>query len=223
MKETDLYNPIKVFFEAKGYEVKAEVTDCDVVALKKDEEPIIIELKKSLSFDFLIQGIDRQGISDNVYLAFPHGNGNIFKKRIKGAVKLCKRLGLGLISVRLHEQMIIVHCDPEEYRPRKVKKRKIGLLNEFYNRLGDPNVGGQSGKKIITAYRQDVLRILKYIELNGAISPKDIIKDLNIKKAPSILQLNYYGWFERVDRGVYSISVLGKKAVNDNANYLKEL
>ena len=46
MKETDLYNPIKVFFEAKGYEVKAEVTDCDVVALKKDEEPIIIELKK---------------------------------------------------------------------------------------------------------------------------------------------------------------------------------
>ena len=69
MKETDLYNPIKVFFEAKGYEVKAEVTDCDVVALKKDEEPIIIELKKSLSFDFLIQGIDRQGISDNVYLA----------------------------------------------------------------------------------------------------------------------------------------------------------
>ena len=45
MKETDLYNPIKVFFEAKGYEVKAEVTDCDVVALKKDEEPIIIELK----------------------------------------------------------------------------------------------------------------------------------------------------------------------------------
>ena len=153
MKETDLYNPIKVFFEAKGYEVKAEVTDCDVVALKKDEEPIIIELKKSLSFDFLIQGIDRQGISDNVYLAFPHGSGNIFKKRIKGAVKLCKRLGLGLISVRLHEQMIIVHCDPEEYRPRKVKKRKIGLLNEFHNRLGDPNVGGQSGKKIITAYR----------------------------------------------------------------------
>jgi len=223
LKETDLYNPIKVFFEAKGYEVKAEVTDCDVVALKKYEEPIIIELKKSLSFDFLIQGIDRQGISDNVYLAFPHGNGNIFKKRIKGAVKLCKRLGLGLISVRLHEQMIIVHCDPEEYRPRKVKKRKIGLLNEFHNRLGDPNVGGQSGKKIITAYRQDVLRILKYIELNGAISPKDIIKDLNIKKAPSILQLNYYGWFERVDRGVYSISVLGKKAVNDNANYLKEL
>ena len=96
-------------------------------------------------------------------------------------------------------------------------------MNEFHNRLGDPNVGGQSGKKIITAYRQDVLRILKYIELNGAISPKDIIKDLNIKKAPSILQLNYYGWFERVDRGVYSISVLGKKAVNDNANYLKEL
>ena len=38
MKETDLYNPIKVFFEAKGYEVKAEVTDCDVVALKKDED-----------------------------------------------------------------------------------------------------------------------------------------------------------------------------------------
>ena len=153
MKETDLYNPIKVFFEARGYEVKAEVTDCDVVALKKDEEPIIIELKKSLSFDFLIQGIDRQGISDNVYLAFPHGNGNVFKKRIKGAVKLCKRLGLGLISVRLDEQMILVHCDPEEYRPRKVKKRKTGLLNEFHNRLGDPNDSLETCSRELGSYR----------------------------------------------------------------------
>lgn len=219
MKETDLYYPIKRFFEDKGYKVKAEITNCDVVAIKEDDEPIIIELKKFLSIDLLTQGIDRQFISDNVYLAFPHGNGKVFKKRLDGFIKLCKRLGLGLLSVRLEVDLIVVHCEPQEYKPRKINKRKIGLLNEFNKRIGDPNVGGQSRKKIITAYRQDVLRILKYMELNGATQPKDIVKDLGIKKAPSILQLNYYGWFERKKRGVYVVSSLGQEAITENADY----
>jgi len=34
MKETDLYEPVKVFLEKQGYEVKAEITDCDLVAIR---------------------------------------------------------------------------------------------------------------------------------------------------------------------------------------------
>ena len=34
MKETDLYLPLKKFLEKQDYEVKAEVENCDVVAVK---------------------------------------------------------------------------------------------------------------------------------------------------------------------------------------------
>ena len=34
MAETDLYAPIKRFLTAQGYEVKAEVGACDVVAVR---------------------------------------------------------------------------------------------------------------------------------------------------------------------------------------------
>lgn len=223
MKETDLYIPIKRFFESKGYEVKAEIKDCDAIAIKEDEEPIIIELKTGLTIDLLMQGVDRQLISDFVYLVVPHRGGRIFKKRLVGFIKLCKRLGLGLLSVRSVENSILVHCEPEEFKARKIKKRKTGLLNEFINRVGDPNIGGQSKRKIITAYRQDVLRILKYMELNHSTKPKDIKKELEIDNAPSILQLNYYGWFYRKKRGIYKISNLGEQALIDYKDYFDKL
>ena len=223
MKETDLYIPIKRFFESKGYEVKAEIKDCDAIAIKEDEEPIIIELKTGLTIDLLMQGVDRQLISDFVYLVVPHRGGRIFKKRLVGFIKLCKRLGLGLLSVRSVENSILVHCEPEEFKARKIKKRKTGLLNEFINRVGDPNIGGQSKRKIITAYRQDVLRILKYMELNHSTKPKDIKKELEIDNAPSILQLNYYGWFYRQKRGIYKISSQGEQALIDYKDYFDKL
>ena len=75
MKETDLYAPVKAFFEQQGYEVKAEVTDCDLVAIRESDPPVIVELKLSLSLDLLMQGIERQRITDAVYVAVPAGKG----------------------------------------------------------------------------------------------------------------------------------------------------
>ena len=43
--ETSLYAPVKAFLEAQGYQVKAEVRHCDVVARRGDEPPVIVELK----------------------------------------------------------------------------------------------------------------------------------------------------------------------------------
>ena len=45
MKESDLYLPLKQFLESQNYEVKGEVQDCDVLALRDDEAPVIVELK----------------------------------------------------------------------------------------------------------------------------------------------------------------------------------
>ena len=45
MRETDLYDPIKAFLIRQGYTVKAEVGSVDIVALRGDDPPLIVELK----------------------------------------------------------------------------------------------------------------------------------------------------------------------------------
>jgi hypothetical protein len=45
MKEIDLYSPVKQFLEGQGYEVKGEIQECDVMALRGSEDPLVVELK----------------------------------------------------------------------------------------------------------------------------------------------------------------------------------
>ncbi|MBL4647243.1 MAG: hypothetical protein JKY99_12395, partial [Rhizobiales bacterium] len=99
--ETELYAPIKRLFEGQGYEVKGEIGAADVVAVRGTEDPIIIELKTSFSLSLFHQAVERQGISDIVYIAVPRGTGKPFQKALKNNKTLCRRLGLGLITVRL--------------------------------------------------------------------------------------------------------------------------
>lgn len=223
LKETDLYEPIKAFLVGQGYAVKAEVQDCDVVAMRGDEAPVIVELKTGLTIALLLQGVDRQAITDAVYIAVPRGKGKAFLTRAKDARKLCLRLGLGLISIRLPDGVVEVYCDPAPYQPRKIAKRKTALLKEFQKRVGDPNTGGQVGQQIMTAYRQDVMRILGFIAISGPSRPRDVVAALGILKSPSVLSVDYYGWFYRVERGVYDLTDLGQKAVQEHAEAIKLL
>ena len=102
-KETDLYLPIKKFFEANGYEVKAEITNCDVVARRNREPPVIIELKLNFSLELILQGIQRLSITEHVYIAVAKKEKNskhsIWKKRRREILAMCKRLGLGVLVV----------------------------------------------------------------------------------------------------------------------------
>ena len=66
MLETELYLPVKRFLEAQGYAVKAEIGDCDVLAVRGNEPPLIVELKTSFNLQLLLQGIDRQTMTDTV-------------------------------------------------------------------------------------------------------------------------------------------------------------
>ncbi len=224
MKETDLYSPVKTFLENQGYEVKAEITDCDIVAIRGTEPPVIVELKLSLSLDLLMQGIERQRITDAVYVAVPAGKGKAWTARAKDAVKICRRLGLGLMSVRFEsgQGMVIVHTDPGAHKIHKLAKRKSALLLEFQRRIGDPNTGGQSRRAIITAYRQDALRIVVALQA-GPCAPSDLVKSLAMPKAPSILQKNYYGWFIRVKRGVYAVGPEGCAALKTYSEIVEAL
>ena len=224
MKETELYAPIKAYLEGQGYDVKAEVKDCDLVAIRSAEDPVIVELKLSLSIALMMQGIDRQTMTDAVYVAVPAGKGKRWAPQVKDAVKLCRRLGLGLISVRFDAATpsVLVHCDAGPYRPRKVKARKAALLKEFERRVGDPNTGGQNKRKIITAYRQDALRIAVALSA-GRNKPRILAAELGVERAASILQADHYGWFERVERGVYALRHSGHEALETYADVVKAL
>lgn len=216
MRETELYGPVKTFLEAQGYTVKAEVQDCDVVAVRGAEEPVVVELKLQLSLALLLQGVDRQSITDSVYVAVPAGKTARWKGQVKDAVRLCRRLGLGLLSVR--NGAVLVHVDPGPYAPRKYKRRRDLLLKEFQNRVGDPNTGGQTKRKIITAYRQDALRLAMYLADAGTVKPALARKELGVVKAAEILRSDYYGWFERVERGVYGLRPHGVAALETYAD-----
>jgi hypothetical protein len=61
--ETSLYRPVKVFLEGLGFVVKGEVRDCDLVALKGDNLPVVVicELKLTCNLERYPSGLNRLG------------------------------------------------------------------------------------------------------------------------------------------------------------------
>jgi hypothetical protein len=212
MYETDLYKPIKTYFERLGYGVKSEIKNCDVVAIKDNEPPIIVELKLRFSLSLLMQGIDRQLMTDSVYVAYPIQKGKRSRSLLKDSIKICRRLSLGLITVRLEPtEFVKVHCEPVIIEDRKNTKRSKQLLDDYYQILGDPNLGGQSRKTIMTAYRQDAIYIADAIIRGENGKPYILAKSLGISNSRSILYKNYYGWFYNIERGVYGVTDKGQE------------
>lgn len=210
--ETDLYPPVKAFFEALGYEVKAEIGAADVVALRGDEPPVIIELKTGFSLILLQQGVARQRVTDQVYLAVPRWKGRPGYKAFKGNLGLCKRLGLGVISIS-PEGAVQVHHDPAPFQPRKVKRRQTTLMAEFERREGDPNQGGATRTGLVTSYRQEALRCAAYLAEHGPTKGALVAKGAEVPRATRIMADNHYGWFERVEKGIYALTDVGREAV----------
>ena len=209
MAETDLYAPIKRFLTGQGYEVKAEVGACDVVAVRGGEPPVIVEMKTAVSLKLILQGIDRQAITDAVYLAVKAPK----RRELADIVKLCRRLGLGLLTVS--GQHVEPLADPAPYQPRKNAKRKAMLLREFALRVGDPNCGGATRRPVMTAYRQDALRCARVLGERGAVKVADIRAVAGVTRAGAILLDDVYGWFARAGRGIYTLSPKGAGALGE--------
>ena len=222
-RETDLYAPIKVMLEGQGYEVKGEVGAADIVALRGTEDPVIIELKTSFSLSLFHQAIERQTISDNIYVAVPRGTGKAFSKSLQNNISLCRRLGLGMITVRLKDGFVETHLDPAPYKPRQSTQKKARLLREFAKRVGDPNSGGATRSKLVTAYRQDALRCLKTLHENGPTKAAMVAKSADVENARRIMSDDHYGWFERVSTGIYGITPKGEEAMVQYATELSAL
>ena len=222
-QETELYAPVKALLETQGYEVKGEVGPADIVAVRGDEEPVIVEMKRGFSLSLFHQGVERQRLSDAVYVAVPRGKGKTFRGALKKNMRLCRRLGLGLMTVRLRDGFVEVHLDPAPYAPRKMKARKSRLLQEFTRLAGDPNPGGSTRRKLITAYRQDALRCLGCLEASGPLKAALVAEQTGVIKARRLMADNHYGWFERIETGIYALSPNGERALGEYADEISRI
>jgi hypothetical protein len=103
-----------------------------------------------------------------------------------------------------------VHLDPAAYAPRKSRARREHLLGEFARRVADHNVGGSRARPIMTAYRQDALRCAHCLAGNGPLRATAVRRYTGVARTGRILQRNVYGWFERVERGIYRLAPRGR-------------
>jgi hypothetical protein len=205
--ESDLYAPVKTLLEGQGYVVKGEVRGCDVVAVRGTEPPVVVELKRTFGLGLVLQGVDRLTLTDLVYLAVGQ-----WPKQMKNVKKLCRRLGLGFIVVAKDKADVVL--DPLPYAPRRNRRKAGRMLGEHARRVGDPNLGGQAMRApLMTAYRQEALRCAELLAVNGPMKVAALRVAGHAPKAAQILQQDVYGWFERVERGVYAITPKGREGL----------
>ena len=195
VRETDLYAPVKAFLEAQGYAVKGEVEGCDLVAVRSDETPVVVELKRSFTLGLVFQGIARQGVTENVYLAVPPFSTRTTRRR--DALALCRRLGLGLLIVRLETRA----SRPGGTGPGRILAREVerdgsgGCSGSSSAGWEIRTRGGTTRRKLMTAYRQDALRCASYLERKGPTRASGVALDTGVASARVMMYVDHYGWF----------------------------
>jgi hypothetical protein len=209
--ETTLYLPVKRFLEKLGFTVKGEVGGCDLVALSAGDPPIVVigELKLSFNLELVLQAVDRAGACDEVWIAAKlsaRGKGRESDARYRN---LCRRLGFGMLAVTSsgHVEVIV---KPATTAPRRNPRKRSRLVSEHQRRKGDPVLGGSTRAPIMTAYRQQALTCAAAL----AQGPQRV-RDLKSENpdAAKILLHNVYGWFARVERGIYELTTAGHAAL----------
>ncbi|EKF58042.1 hypothetical protein QWE_15608 [Agrobacterium albertimagni AOL15] len=209
--ETSLYLPVKSFLEQAGYTVKGEIGGCDLVGLSDEDPPVMVvcELKLSFNLELILQAVDRASVADELWIAArisAKGKGRESDKRYRD---LCRRLGIGMLGVADNGtvNVIVASVTP---MPRTNPKRRSRLMREHQKRRGDPAVGGSTRTPLMTAYRQQALGCAAALA-SGPLKVRDV--RASVPEAAKILQANVYGWFERVDRGVYGLTPAGLEAL----------
>lgn len=210
--ETSLYPPVKAFLEGAGYTVKGEVGGCDVVGVSEGDPTLLVvcELKLSFNLELILQAVDRASIADEVWIAArvsAKGRGRESDKRYRD---LCRRLGIGMLGVADNGSVSVI-VGSVTPMPRTNPKRRSRLMREHQKRKGDPAVGGSTRTPLMTAYRQQALGCAAVLKA-GPLKVREI-RD-HVPEAAKILQGNVYGWFERVERGVYGLTPVGLEALS---------
>lgn len=217
LRETELFEPLRRWFEEQGYTVRAEVKHCDVVA-RRGEAIAIVEMKRVLNLDLLIQATRRQQITDSVYVAIPRAAQPKERSRLRGVRRLLRQLELGLLLVDPEAGTVELAVQPLPCERRKRAASRRAIVRETDGRSANHNLGGSTGKPLMTAWRENALLIAAALDLFGATSPARLRELGTGPKTQSILgsRMNY-GWFARVERGIYDLTPKGRAALIEYA------
>ena len=205
------------FLERQGYEVKGEVRGCDLVARRGDEPPVIVELKLRFNLPLVLQGIDRlaldrAGLSGGSATRAAGPRAALAPERPE-IRKLCRRLGLGLILVGL------ARLDGRGFGG-------AGAVPAAPREIAEP-CGWWTNSRAAWAMRISAAR-------SACRSSPPIARTPCAARAPwrsrgpmrvgalraavevpgtaRILQRNVYGWFNRIERGIYRLTPEGDQA-----------
>ena len=221
-KETDLYEPIRRFLEEAGYQVQAEVKHCDIAATR-DGELLIVELKRAFGLKLVYQALERQSLTDQVFVAIPRPQKGQREKAWRDMLRLLKRLELGLLTVALDSPLLTVEVilEPADGRDEawQNRKKQKQLRTELQNRRLSGNIGGMTRRKILTAFREKSIRLACLLEKEGQLSAA-ALRERGLGDLAVLLSRNYDKWFRRVEKGVYALSDAGKQAL-EQGDYAK--
>lgn len=216
-KESDLYAPVCEYFESVGYTVQAEVKNCDLVAVKENET-VIAELKTSFCLKLVYQVLERQSVSDLVYVVIPRPKKGAKSTEWRNMLKLMKKLDIGIITVAMDSELktVDIVSVPSGHSQKHNSNKKSRLTKEFKDRNVNENVGGINKTKILTAYKEKCIHALCLAEKNGNVTPAMLKAELNDVYADRIPRSNYYGWFKKISKGIYGISDKGLEVLKGN-------
>jgi hypothetical protein len=226
LAETDLAQPLCDWLAGQGYTVRSEVRDCDIAALRGDEL-LIVEIKKTLNLAVIVQAVQRQRMTDTVYVAIPRPPSKWkWWRESRGVFHLLRRLELGLILVSPSNGAppVDVVFQPRPLARRRRAPSRRAVLAEISGRTSDLNTAGSSRRKLVTAYRESAVRIACCLMSRGGMAPAQLRALGTGPKTQSILHYNPYGWFKRVRKGVYALSARGRRELKEypqlTAHYL---
>lgn len=203
--------------------MRSEVRGCDVTATRADingdDELIVIEMKRGLTVDLLIQGTQRQRVADSVYVAVPRSvrrRSGEEAARWRGLEHLLKRLELGLILVSVEPDAppgVEVVFHPIRHDRKRAPAMRRAILKEIAGRSGDYNQGGQTKRPVVTAYREKSIHIACCLHRLGPLTPAALRALGTDEKTQNILYKNVYNWFERQGQGLYALGSDGRTAL----------
>ena len=139
-----------------------------------------------------------------------------------------KLLGIGLLVVSKQTKIVELYNEPvivelERFKTRNKRKKNI-IQEEFNKRSLKCTTGGVTRKTIMTAYKENVLRIVNALfQMNGRASTKQIREVTHIENATSILYNNFNDYFKNVAKGIYELTPRGFQAYEEYYEIIKRL
>ena len=182
---------------------------------------MIVELKKAFNLKLVYQALERQSLTSEVFVAIPRPKKGQREKAWKDMLRLLKRLELGLLTVALDSPLktVDVVLEPSDSMIRKNRRKKEQVQKELETRQIESNVGGMTRRKVMTAFREKSIHLACLLEKEGQVSTA-YLRERGMEDSISLLSKNFYRWFQRVEKGVYTLSEEGKRAL-ENEDYAK--